>query len=92
MEVFRNISQTCVIVSLSLPLQCVSALVQPLGVCAEYLNSSLVQVRVSMPVSIHTHLQFLLVLSSALDFIHLSGHVQHYIFYRRIRDIAWEEK
>ncbi len=27
--------------------QCVSALVQPLGVCAEYLNSSLVQVSVS---------------------------------------------
>lgn len=30
--------------SLSVFLQCVSALVQPLGVCAEYLNSSLVQV------------------------------------------------
>lgn len=28
--------------------QCVSALVQPLGVCAEYLNSNLVQVSVFM--------------------------------------------
>uniref|UniRef100_A0A8D3C8U7 Ubiquitin carboxyl-terminal hydrolase 24 n=1 Tax=Scophthalmus maximus TaxID=52904 RepID=A0A8D3C8U7_SCOMX len=32
-----------VILSFHLPTQCVSALVQPLGVCAEYLNSSLVQ-------------------------------------------------
>lgn len=36
-------------------LQCVSALVQPLGVCAEYLNSSLVQVSYLSCSHVHTH-------------------------------------